>query len=146
MALYGDDGRLRWYRSTNFGTMARLKQGMRTVLAQAGPLAWLYAEGDRHHFDLWTREAIRLGARTRRVAPEEWRPRLLLGRDRRSGVEAKEAAEVLAREVIAWSAAPAATSLRHDAAEAILIGLFGVLEAGWLEGLPPPIAARFGRG
>ena len=31
------------------------------------------------------------------------------------------------------------TSLRHDAAEAILVGLWGVLSAGWLRALPPAI-------
>lgn len=142
LALYGADGRLRWYRSTNFGTMTRLKQGLRTVLQQAGPVAHLYAEGDRHQFELWAKEAERLGAKARRVAPELWRPTLLLDRERRSGADAKESADVLAREVIAWAGAPAATSLRHDAAEAILIGLFGVLEVGWLEALPQVLAQR----
>jgi hypothetical protein len=45
----------------------------------------------------------------------------------------------LARNVIEWSGARRPTSLRHDAAEAILIGLWGVLSAGWLRALPPAI-------
>ena len=44
--------------------------------------------------------------------------------------------EPLARRVIEWSNAPRPTSLRHDAAEAILIGLWGVLQAGQLPRLP----------
>lgn len=145
LALYGSDGRLLWYRSTHFGTMAKLKQGLRTVVSQAGPLAHLYAEGDRHHFELWAKEAQRVGAQVRHVAPEVWRPSLLLPRERRSGQDAKAFADDWAREIIAWSNAKAATSLRHDAAEAVLIGLYAVLEVGWLASLPPALAARRGR-
>jgi hypothetical protein len=47
-----------------------------------------------------------------------------------------EPAADLARRVIAWSNATRPTSLRHDAADAILIGLWSVLELGWLETLP----------
>ena len=46
----------------------------------------------------------------------------------------------MARAVITWSDLPAPTSLRHDAAEAILIGLYGVLEQGWLEDVPDAVA------
>lgn len=145
LALYGPEGRLRWYRSTHFGTMTKLKQGLRTVLSQAAPLAWLYAEGDRHHFELWAKEAQRQGARVRPVAPEVWRPLLLLLRERRTGADAKLTATAVAREIIRWSNAPAPTSLRHDAAEAILIGLFGAIECGYLSELPPVLAARLGR-
>lgn len=45
LALYGPDGRLRWYRSQNFGTQARLKRAVPSVLHGAGPLAWLVLEG-----------------------------------------------------------------------------------------------------
>ncbi len=145
LALWGRDGRLLWYRSTRFGTMTRLKQGLRSVLQEAGPPAVLYAEGDLHHFELWSKEAVRLGARARRVPPERWRGELLLGRERRSGLEAKAHADGLARTIVEWSGAKGVTSLRHDAAEAILLGLYGVLAEGWLDALPAPLAARMGR-
>jgi hypothetical protein len=41
--------------------------------------------------------------------------------------------------VIDWSGAARPTSLRHDAAEAVLVGLWGVIDAGWLEGPPPDL-------
>ncbi len=145
LALYGEDGRLQWYRSTRFGTMTRLKQGLRSILQEASPLTFVYAEGDLHHFELWAKEATRLGAVARRVPPERWRAKLLLDRERRSGVEAKAHADTLARHLIEWSGAKGVTSLRHDAAEAILLGLYGVLEVGWLPELPPPLATRMGR-
>ncbi|MFL5542498.1 MAG: hypothetical protein ACJ8J0_26165 [Longimicrobiaceae bacterium] len=40
---------------------------------------------------------------------------------------------------IEWSGAPRATSLRHDAAEAILIGFWAVLDIGWLPEIPPAL-------
>lgn len=58
-----------------------------------------------------------------------------LGRDR-----SKLSADALGCRVIARSGAGRLTSHRHDAAEAILIGLWGVLAAGWLDALP----AEFG--
>ncbi len=85
LALYGQDGRLLWYRSQNFGTAERLR------------------------------------------------------REQRSGVQAKESATDLARRVIIWSGARRPTSLRDDAAEAILIGLWGTLEVGWLGHLPAAV-------
>jgi hypothetical protein len=70
------------------------------------------------------------------VSAEEWRSTFLLSRDQRSGEQAKRMADGIARRVVDWSEAPRPTSLRHDAAEAILIGLWGVIDVGWLPALP----------
>lgn len=143
LALYGEDARLIWYRSTNFGTRSRLRRAVPTVLDGIGGLAWLMAEGDRSLYEVWEREAARRGAEGRLVRTEEWRARLLFAREQRSRREAKGTAGVLARQVIEWSGAPRPTSLRHDAAEAILIGLWGVLAVGWLAALPPELRRGF---
>lgn len=136
LALYGRDGRLRWYRSQNFGTQTRLKRAVPSVLNGAGPLAWLALEGGGPVADVWEREAARRALPVLRVAAEDWRARLLYAREQRSGTLAKDAADGLARRVIDGSGAPRPTSLRHDAAEAILLGLWAVLEVGWLEQVP----------
>ncbi len=140
VARYGGDGRLVAYRSTNFGSRERLKRGLGAVLDEAPGLAVVVVEGDRHLAALWEREATRRGARCVAVSPEQWRALLLNPSARRSGADAKESADALARRVIAWSGAPRPTSLRHDAAEAILIGLWGVIAEGWLPTLPPELA------
>jgi hypothetical protein len=70
------------------------------------------------------------------VSAEEWRALFLLARDQRSGEQAKRIADGIARRVVEWSSAPRPTSLRHDAAEAILIGLWGVIDVGWLPAVP----------
>ena len=135
-ALYGQDGRLRWYRSRNFGSRARLKQAAFEILRDLDGLACIVLEGDRTLGAIWERAAKRVNVNVRYVPAEVWRERLLYSREQRSGSDAKRHAGRLARAVIDWSGAPKATSLRHDAAEAILIGLWGVLERGWLPSVP----------
>lgn len=136
LALYGSDGRLRWYRSQNFGSNARLKRGAFGVLKDLPGVEQLVLEGGGTLAELWAKEGERRGLRVRVVDAETWRRALLYPREQRSGEEAKAAADTLARRVIEWSDAARPTSLRHDAAEAILVGLWGVLRAGWLDDLP----------
>jgi hypothetical protein len=139
LALYNQDGRLRWYRSRHFGNAAQLRRGVRGVLKEIHDLAWLVVEGSGPLAEIWAREAERQQVAARQVRPEEWRETLLLPREQRTGIEAKQNADDLARRVIEWSGARRPTSLRHDAAEAILIGLWGVLKVGWLENLPAEV-------
>ncbi len=136
LAVYTADGRLERYRSTNFGAPSRLKKGVYGVMSAVEGLRRVVVEGGGPVADPWAREAHRRGLSLQRVQAGVWRKALLLPRDRRTGRDAKEQADEIAREVIAWSGAPRPTSLRHDAAEAILIGLWGVLDAGWLPELP----------
>ncbi len=136
LALYGDDGRLRWYRSHNFGSKARLKRAAFRLFREHPDLAWLVMEGGGDVADAWRREAERRGVGVIQMAAQDWRAQLLYDREQRSGAAAKEHAGALARRTIEWSDAPKATSLRHDAAEAILAGLVGCIEVGWLNDVP----------
>jgi hypothetical protein len=136
LAFYHREGRLLRYRSQNFGSALRLRRGVRRLLAETPGLLRLVLEGGGPLGEIWSREAQRRDLPVRRVSAEEWRERLLLPRERRSGARAKDSAGEMARKVIDWSGAAQPTSLRHDAAEAILIGLWGLLDAGWLVELP----------
>ncbi|MBX3014658.1 MAG: hypothetical protein KF832_24270 [Caldilineaceae bacterium] len=136
LALYGDDGRLRWYRSQNFGAAPRLRRAAHSILHDLPDLAWLVVEGGGTLADSWHKEAAARQVAVLQTSAEVWRQALLYPRQQRSGTAAKHHAEELARRVIDWSAAPRPTSLRHDAAEAILIGLWGVVQVGWLPHLP----------
>lgn len=136
LAFFRRDGRLLYYRSQNFGTPLRLRRGVRGLLAESPGLLRLVLEGGGPLGEIWSREALRRELPVRWVSAEEWREGLLLPRERRSGARAKSSALDLAREVITWSGAARPTSLRHDAAEAILIGLWGVLDARWMTDLP----------
>ena len=141
LALYGGEGRLLRYRSNNFGSAARLRRAVPSLLRGDDDAApdQLLLEGSGQLVDIWTRPAEKRGIEVRVISAEIWRRRLLYQRQQRSGKDAKRNADDLARKVIQWSGAPAPTSLRHDAAEAILAGLWGVLELGWLEALPPAL-------
>jgi hypothetical protein len=139
LALYGADGRLRWYRSHNFGSPARLRQGAPSILREIGGLSHVALEGGGNLADHWLRAAERQGLATCVIAAEVWRERLLYAREQRSGAQAKQHADTQARKVIGWSGLPRPTALRHDAAEAILVGLWAALELGWLPQLPPEL-------
>ncbi len=136
LALYGNDGRLLWYRSQNFGAPARLKRGAYGLLREIDGLEVIVLEGGGQLAEIWRKEAERRDLQVKQLHADRWRRDLLYPREQRSGPIAKESAGELARQVIDWSGAAQPTSLRHDAAEAILIGLWGVLDAGWLERLP----------
>ncbi|NNE70829.1 MAG: hypothetical protein HKN29_10775 [Rhodothermales bacterium] len=136
LALFGGDGRLQWYRSQNFGSRARLKNAANSLLRKHPETTHLIIEGGGDLAPPWLRAAERSGVLSRVVDAHTWRQDLLLPRNQRSGSEAKQAADVLARRIIDWSGAARPTSLRHDAAEAILVGAWGVVQLGWLQGLP----------
>ena len=136
LAAYGEDGRLRWYRSQNFGNAARLRRAVPGLLREAVDVTRLVIEGGGDLARPWRAEAEANGVLVQQVSAEEWRALFLLPREQRSGAQAKRIAGELARRVIDWSGARRPTSLRHDAAEAILVGLWGVLSAGWLRALP----------
>lgn len=139
LALYGQDGRLRWYRSKNFGTTTRLRQAVHGLLKELPHIALLVIEGGGGIAGIWEHEAQKCGVPVCRITAEDWRKKLLYPREQRDGTSAKDNAGVLAGRIIAWSGLRQPTIPRHDAAEAILTGLWGVLEVGWLDGLPPEI-------
>lgn len=136
LAYYDETGSLWRYASTHFANREQLKRGVWRLVQEPATLDILVVEGDANLGEIWRKAGEKRGARFCAVRPEQWRERLLLSRAQRDGPSAKASAGALARAVIAWSGAKRPTSLRHDAAEAIAIGLYGVLEAGWLQALP----------
>ncbi len=138
-AIYGADGRLIAYRSQNFGAASRLRKAAGSVLREITGLQHVVLEGGGPIADIWTRAATNADLNVIQIGAERWRERLLYAREQRHGEQAKAAADELARRVIEWSAAPRPTSLRHDAAEAIMIGLWAVLHLGWLDHVPPEV-------
>jgi hypothetical protein len=136
LALFRQDGRLLWYRSHNFGKAHRLRRGVFTLMNSIPDLVWLVLEGGGPVAEIWEREAKRRDIPVSRINAEEWRKQLLYPREQRTGLQAKHSAKDLARRVIELLGASRPTSLRHDAAEAILIGLWAALRKGWLDHLP----------
>ena len=136
LALFGRDGRLMWYRSQNYGNRSRLRQAVHSLMRGECCPTHLAIEGGGPIADIWIREAERAGAAVILLSAEQWRKRIMLPREQRSGAEAKRAACETARRFIEVSGAPRPTSMRHDTAEAILAGLWAMLELGWIERLP----------
>lgn len=136
LALFEGQGKLLWYRSHNYGTTERLKRAVPKLMDGIPDLAVIVIEGGGNLATVWEKEAERRGITSLQISAREWRLLFLYSREHRSGVEAKRYAGETARKVIDWSDAPRPTSLRHDAAEAIMIGLWGVLHMGWLSKLP----------
>ena len=140
VAVYGPDGRLERYRSQHYASRAKLKGAVYGIMSEAPGIEVLVLEGDRALGELFARLARKRGARVIWTDAHQWRRALMPPKDRRSGADAKQTADGLARAVIEWSGARRPTSLRHDAAEAILIGLWGAHHVGWLDALPEEIA------
>lgn len=136
LALYNEQGSLLWYRSHNFGTRQRLKSRVYTLLYEIQNLSTIVLEGGGSLASIWEKEALKQGIFFWKISAEKWRKKLLLPREQRTGYLAKQAAFNLAREVIVHSDIKRPTSLRYDTAEAILIGLWGIIEAGWFKCLP----------
>jgi hypothetical protein len=141
LAFYAPDARLVWYRSQHFASRASLRRGVHGLLDAEPDVGLLVLEGGGPIADIWVREAQRRGLSVQRISAQDWRGRFFDPKDQRGRDRSKLTAGVLARRIIEWSGAPRPTSLRHDAAEAILIGLWGVLEVGWLEKVPDGILA-----
>lgn len=136
LAIYTDDGRLRSYRSHNFGSISRMRRGVPSIYAAVPDLCCVLIEGGGRLGSIWIKEAERRDIQIIQISAEIWRSRLMLARQQRNGKRAKSNAQPLARAVIEWSDAERPTSLRHDAAEAILVGFWGVIELGWLAEVP----------
>jgi len=133
LAMYGRDGRLIWYRSRKLASPRRLRRVAYEVIHENPGIAQMVIEGGGPLADIWLKEAERREIPVLEVCAEAWRKSLLYPRQQRSGPTAKKNAKALARRVIEWSKAPKPHSLRHDAAEAILIGFWAVQELGWQE-------------
>ena len=123
-AAFGDAGRLLGYGSRHYGNRAALRKAIPQILGAYPRLATLVVEGGGELYIPWQKEATRRGIAVVQVASEEWRKSLLKPCERGSGVDAKAAADGLARDVIERFGAKRPTSLRHDAAEAILVGVW----------------------
>jgi hypothetical protein len=125
-AAFAEDGRLLSYGSRHFGSRATLKKAIPQILNGYPALSLLVIEGGGDLFVPWEKEAARRGIALKQVMGEDWRKSVLLPYQRKSGKDAKAAADGVAREVIERSGAKRPTSLRHDAAEAILVGAWAI--------------------
>ncbi len=132
LALFDHRGRLLWSRSHNLGKPNRLRRAARSLLSGTPGLQAVVLEGGGPLADIWQAEARKLDLTTLLVSAEEWREKLLLPRERIDGATAKRAAQARAAAIAKRDAVSRTSPLRHDAAEAVLVGLYGLWRLGWV--------------
>lgn len=59
LALFREDRKLLWYRSLNFGSVARMRSGVYSILSGIPDLAWVILEGGGSLSKPWLREVKR---------------------------------------------------------------------------------------
>lgn len=133
IAVYNRDGRLESVRSRRFQSKDALRAAAGAILDGIEHVHSVIVEGGGDLAEAWQRAAAHRGIHLRLVHAGEWRARFLYEREHRSGADAKTHAVRIAAQVVEWSGTKGVTAaIGHDAAEAILVGLHGVVEAGWL--------------
>lgn len=137
LALYRHDSRLLWYRSHHLADQQKLKRLIATLLRSTPLPTHIYLEGGGPLAELWQREALKLERAFVQLDAGQWRKQLFYDRQHPSGRVAKQQALKMAIEVIDHLSHKKPTALRHDTAEAILIGLYGLLDLGWFAHWPP---------
>lgn len=137
LALYDRNGRLLWYRSHHLADQQKLKR-LITKLLRTTPLpTHIYLEGGGPLAALWQRETLKLSRVFVQLHADKWRERLFYARQHKNSHMAKQQAREMAARVIRHLGHKKPTGLRHDTAEAILIGLYGLLDLGWIADWPP---------
>jgi hypothetical protein len=132
MAMFNSEGKLLWFRSTNFGNAIRMRRGIRSLLDNHAPVDWLVIEGGGPLAKIWMREAAVQGTRIMQVNAEEWRNSVFYPRQHSDRHIAKRNAIQKAREVISGSGLPLPKTMQDDAAEAILAGVWAMHRLGWV--------------
>lgn len=136
LALFSEEAKLLWYRSHHFSSPAKLKKVIGKLLRDEPRPSHLLLEGGGPLAELWLSEADKLAIQSMQIHAQQWRERLFYSRQHRRGSQAKRQADGLARQAIEQLGGKKPTSLRHDTAEAILVGLYGLLILGWLPEWP----------
>jgi len=136
LALYGKPDKLIWYRSHNMGSVSSLRKAATHLLHSIEGLMVIVIEGGGPVAEAWKKEAIQTGLEIISTDAGVWRKELLFPREYRDSLTAKQAAIGLAKKIIDKSDAPSANFPTHDAAEAVMIGLWGCKKHGWIQELP----------
>ena len=142
IAVFGGDGRLVSVGSRNLGSRGRLRQVATALRRELERVDALVLEGDRSLAPAWRGVFEPRGTEVVLVEAERWRRALLHPRERRDARTAKASAQGLADIAVSALSAHPVGRLRHDAAEAVLIGVWGLRELGWIDAWPDGLDPR----
>lgn len=133
LAVYTSDGELINYKSRNYGNAKRLKKAIYQILKEQENLKFLYLEGGGKLDKFWVKQAEKLGITTKQIHAETWRKKLFpKGQADYHSKPVKILAEKQAKEILKAHAFPIPENLNKDVSEAILIGLYGCIDQGWI--------------
>ena len=112
-------------------------------------ISYLAVEGGGELFDAWDfslEESDKRDIQLVQVRPEEWRAHLLTDKERASGRSSKEAARLIARQVVSECGTMSAHKgkFRTDAAESVVMGYYLSNRFGWID--RQPIVDRYQNG
>lgn len=131
-SCYQSDGQLIAYGSHHCAQANKLNALSYNALKSLPPQSQLFVEGSGRLLKYWVKNAKRFELSMTTLHAEEWRIDCLPLKQRRCGKSAKAGALKIARTLIKSNASQAAASLRHDAAEACLIGWWALYQLGWI--------------
>ena len=141
VAAFDNEGRLVGYGHLAADSPSTLAEEVLSraagVLGEGFPATRVVLEGDRGFCDslkeaIGRSPVVAEGAEVTVVHPEAWRADVLVGKERQSGADAKAAARLIARQVIARAGMEQPKGkMKTDAAEAILIGHWAAHAFGW---------------
>ena len=94
---------------------------------------YLIIEGGGPLRKIWDSYLERKNIEVMHIMAENWRNDILFEREQRKGKQAKEKALHYAQKVIEKLSEKKSGPLNINAAEAILIGLWGMKELGWIK-------------
>lgn len=136
LALFDRSGKLLWYRSHNMGSVSALRRAAHNLLVGIAGLSVVVVEGGGPVAEAWIKTAGKLNLNVVKTDAGQWRKTLLLPRENRNSETAKHSAIILSQQIIRESGADSYNIPTHDAAEAILIGIWGTFISGWITRLP----------
>ena len=131
-SCYQSDGQLIAYGSHHCGQANKLNALSYNALKRLPTRSQLFVEGSGSLLKYWVKNAKRFELSVTTLHAEEWRIDCLALKQRQCGKIAKAEALKMARALIKSNAIQAAASLRHDTAEACLIGWWALHQLGWI--------------
>lgn len=131
-SCYQNNGHLIAYGSHHCGQAKKLNALSYKALKALPVGSHIVIEGNGHLLKYWSKNASKFDLELSIIAAEEWRSTCLSLHDRQDGKHAKNAALKIAQKLIRATSLHGAVTLRHDTAEACLIGWWGLHHLGWI--------------
>ena len=131
--------KLLWCRSHNYGSKKQVAKAAPGVLLSAGDAGILVLEGGGDIALIWKQAGNRWGWDTRILHAEEWRKNLFYESEWQYTSDLKNLAINYAHKAALWGGMKVAGRLNHNAAEALLAGLWVLLEQNPEANIPWPM-------